>query len=105
MMTNPLTVTGPGTVTPELFKTINASVSSHIRKKLRSINIDAIDLELHNSSLTRTCRAYVTINRSTSLAALYVAEQILSEEIEKQFAFRLHAFYWRYRSDPPDRHS
>jgi hypothetical protein len=99
MKTNPMTIASPTTISSEFFKTVNASVSSYIRKKLRSINIEADDLELHNSSLTKTCRAYITISRPANIKALGIAEKILCEEIERQFAFRPSAFYWRYRPD------
>ena len=46
----------PSTISPELFKIINADVSEYIRKKLLAMNIEVVDLELHNSSLTKTLR-------------------------------------------------
>jgi hypothetical protein len=87
------------TVSPDFFKSINAHVSSHIRKKLQAMEIEVVDLELHNSSLTKTFRVYLTLKRTASLKALSVAEQILTKEIERQFLFRPHAFYWRYAAE------
>lgn len=100
MSINPLTITGPNTVTSDLLRTIHANVTSHLRKKLESIKLETADLELHNSSATSTCRAYVTLRRPASLKALQVAEQILVDEIGREFSFHLHAVYWRYAPDP-----
>lgn len=86
----------PTTISPEFFNTVNANVSSHIRRKLQAMEIDVVDIELHNSSQTKTFRVYLTLKRTASLKALCVAEQILVKEIERQFQFRPHAFYWRY---------
>lgn len=80
----------------ELFNTIQKDVSSHVRKKLCGMEIDVTDLELHNSSLTRTLRIYVTVSRTNNLKALYLAERMICDELQQQFALRPHAFYWRY---------
>ena len=97
-------ITNPTTISPEFFKTVNSDVSCHIKKKLRAMDIDVTELELHNSSLTRTFRVYLTVARAVNLKTLYVAEQIVCQEIEKQFSFRPHAFYWSYRPETPDAH-
>jgi hypothetical protein len=89
----------PTTISPELFRTINADVSQYIRKKLIAMEIDVADLELHNSSLTKTLRVYLTLRRTANLKALSMAENILIEEIVRRFSFRPHAFYWRYAPD------
>lgn len=89
----------PTEISPELFKVVNADVSAFIKKKLKSMEIEVTDLELHNSSLTKTFRVYLTLKRTTNLKALFLAEQILAKEIEKQFLFHPHAFYWRYRPE------
>lgn len=60
------------------------------------MDFEVVDLDLHNSSLTKTFRVYLTIKRAVNLKTLHLAEQILIEEIERKFAFRPHAFYWRY---------
>jgi|GEM_PF-1862466 len=86
----------PSTISPELFKIINADVSEYIRKKLLAMNIEVVDLELHNSSLTKTLRVYLSLKRSANLKALALAEQILIDEITRRFSFRPHAFYWRH---------
>jgi ribosome maturation factor RimP len=83
-------------LSPELFKAVRRDVSKHIKKKLRGMEIDVTDLELHNSSLTRTLRVYVTLSRTTNLKALYLAEQMICKELQLEFAMRPHAFYWRY---------
>lgn len=101
MISSPTTIT----ISPELFKTVNSDVSIHIKKKLRAMDIDLTGLELHNSSLTKTFRVYLTVARAVNLKTLYMAEQIVCQEIEKQFAFRPHAFYWCYRPDLPEGHS
>lgn len=98
-------ISNPTTISPELFKTINSDVSLHIKKKLRAMDIDVTAIELHNSSLTKTFRVYLTVGRAVNLKMLYMAEQIVCQEIEKQFAFRPHAFYWCYRPEiPEERH-
>lgn len=94
--------TNPSTISPELFKTINADVSAYIRNKLRAMNIEVVELELHNSSLTKTLRVYLSLKRSANLKALALAEQILIGEIMRKFSFRPHAFYWRHATDAVD---
>lgn len=83
-------------ITPELFNTVSAELSLFIKSKLKVMQIDLTDLELHNSSLTKTIRAYITLKRTTNLKALSLAEQILVKEIEQHFRIHVHAFYWRY---------
>lgn len=83
-------------LSPELFNTVRRDVAKHIKKKLRGMEIDVTDMELHNSSLTKTLRVYVTLSRTTNLKALYLAEQMIGKELQHEFAFRPHAFYWRY---------
>jgi hypothetical protein len=83
-------------LSPQLFSTISKDVSGYIRKKLQGMEIDVTDLELHNSSLTKTLRVYVTVSRTNNLKALYLAEKMICDEIEHQFSLRPHAFYWRY---------
>ena len=83
-------------ISQELFNAINADVSTFIKKKLKGMEIEVTDLELHNSSSTKTLRVYLTLKRTTNLKALFLAEQIVTKEIEKQFLFHPHAFYWRY---------
>jgi hypothetical protein len=98
MTSSPATIS-PATISAEFFNSINARVSSHIRKKLHAMQIEVVDLELHNSSLTKTFRVYLTVKRSANLKTLSLAEQMICQDIERQFAFRPHACYWRY---PPD---
>ncbi len=86
-------------VSQDLFNTVCKDVSAYIRKKLQGMEIDVSDLELHNSSLTKTLRVYVTVSRTNNLKALYLAEHMICEELLHQFAFRPHAFYWRYLPD------
>ncbi|MFP5391350.1 MAG: hypothetical protein ACLGI6_07365 [Gammaproteobacteria bacterium] len=76
-------------------------MSKHIRKKLLAMEIDVTEIEIHNSSLTRTLRCYVTLARTTNLKALRLAEQMVCNELEEAFAIRPHAFYWRYL--PPEK--
>ena len=83
-------------LSPELYKTIRRDVSKHIKKTLRGMEIDVTNLELHNSSLTRTLRVYVTLSRTTNLKALYLAEQMICKELQHEFGMQPHAFYWRY---------
>ncbi len=83
-------------ISPELLNAVIKDVSKHIRKKLRAMEIDVTDLELHNSSLTRTLRAYITLSRTTNLKALYLAEQMVCKELQEAFGLQPHAFYWRY---------
>jgi hypothetical protein len=86
----------PTVISPQLFNTISKDVSGSIRKKLQGMEIDVLDLELHNSSLTKTLRVYVTVSRTNNLKALYLAEKMIGDEIQHQFSLRPHAFYWRY---------
>lgn len=99
MLAAPTTVINPSTISHDFFNMVNADVSRYIRTKLHAMDIDLADLELHNSSLTKTVRVYVTLKRAANLKALYLAEKILMQEIEQKFLFRPHAFYWRYLPD------
>lgn len=83
-------------LSPELFNAVQRDVAKHIKKKLRGMEIDVTDMELHNSSLTKTLRVYVTLSRTTNLKALYLAEQMIGKELLQEFGMRPHAFYWRY---------
>lgn len=83
-------------ISQELFNAVNADVSAFIKNKLKIMEIEVTDLELHNSSSTKTFRVYLTLKRTTNLKALFLAEQIIAKEVEKQFLFHPHAFYWRY---------
>jgi ribosome maturation factor RimP len=83
-------------LSPELFKSVKRDVSKHIKKKLRGMEIDVTDMELHNSSQTKTLRVYVTLSRTTNLKALYLAEKMICKELQHEFAMQPHAFYWRY---------
>ncbi|MDQ9168827.1 hypothetical protein Q8A64_00225 [Oxalobacteraceae bacterium R-40] len=96
MLATPTTVFNPSNISHDFFHLVNADVSLHIRSKLQAMDMDLIDLELHNSSSTRTFRVYVTLKRAVHLKALHLAEKILMQEIEQKFSFRPHAFYWRY---------
>jgi ribosome maturation factor RimP len=80
----------------ELFNAVKRDVSKHIKKKLRGMEIDVTDMELHNSSQTKTLRVYVTLSRTTNLKALYLAESMICKELQAEFAMQPHAFYWRY---------
>ena len=86
----------PKALSPELFNTVRKDVSRYIKKKLRGMEIEVSDMELHNSSLTRTLRVYATLGRTTNLKALYLAEQMVCKELKHEFGVQLHAFYWRY---------
>ena len=86
----------PKTISPELFNTVRKDVASYIKKKLKGMEIDVTDLELHNSSLTKTIRVYATLSRTTNLKALYLAEQMVMKELQQEFRLQVHAFYWRY---------
>ncbi|HEX8614776.1 MAG TPA: hypothetical protein VF800_26130 [Telluria sp.] len=79
-----------------LYNSVRKEVARHIRHQLRSMEFDVTALELHNSSSTKTLRVYVTISRTTNLKALYLAETIVCQELQKQFGLQPHAFYWRY---------
>lgn len=83
-------------ISPELFNEVRKDVSRYIKKKLKGMEIDVVDMELHNSSQTRTLRVYATLARTTNLKALYLAEQIVSKELVQEFRVHVHAFYWRY---------
>ena len=97
-------ITSPTTISHDFFNTVNSDVSSHIKKKLRAMDVEVTALELHNSSLTKTFRVYLTTARAVNLKTLYMAEQIVCQEIEKHFSFRPHAFYWCYRPNPTETH-
>jgi hypothetical protein len=96
MLASPTTVIHPSVISHEFFHMVNADVSRHIRTKLQAMDMELIDLELHNSSMTKTLRVYLTLKRAANLKALHLAEKILVQEIEQKFFFRPHAFYWRY---------
>lgn len=83
-------------ISPELFKSISKDVSKYIKQQLKGMQIDVTDMELHNSSQTRTLRVYATLGRTSNLKALYLAEQIVSKELLQEFHVQIHAFYWRY---------
>ena len=83
-------------ISPELFNTVRKDVARYIKKKLKSMEIEVTDMELHNSSLTKTIRVYATLARTTNLKALYLAEQIVTKELQQEFRLQVHAFYWRY---------
>jgi hypothetical protein len=90
----------PNTViTQEFFNSINADLSSFIKERLRFMQMDVSDLELHNSSSTKTVRAYITLKRTTNLKALSLAEQTVIKEVEERFHFHPHAIYWRYQAE------
>jgi len=86
-------------VTQDFFANMSAELSSFIKERLKFMQFDVADLELHNSSLTKTVRVYITIKRTTNLKALALAEQTVIKEIEEKFQFHPHAFYWRYQAD------
>ena len=86
----------PKPISPELFNTVRKDVARYIKKKLKGMEIDVTDMELHNSSLTKTIRVYATLGRTTNLKALYLAEQMVSKELQQEFRLQVHAFYWRY---------
>ena len=83
-------------ISPELFNTVRKDVARYIKKKLKGMEIDVTDMELHNSSLTKTIRVYATLSRTTNLKALYLAEQMVTKELVQEFRLQVHAFYWRY---------
>jgi ribosome maturation factor RimP len=83
-------------ISPELFNTVRKDVARYIKKKLKGMEIDVTDMELHNSSLTKTIRVYATLSRTTNLKALYLAEQMVAKELQQEFRLQVHAFYWRY---------
>jgi ribosome maturation factor RimP len=80
----------------EVFLAVRKDMSKYIKKKLKSMEIDVTDMDLHNSSQTRTLRVYATLSRTTNLKALYLAEQMVSKELMQEFRVQVHAFYWRY---------
>ena len=86
----------PKAISPELFNTVRKDVARYIKRKLKSMEIEVTDMELHNSSLTKTIRVYVTLSRTTNLKALYLAEQMVVKELLQEFRLQVHAFYWRY---------
>jgi hypothetical protein len=86
----------PKVISAELFNTVRKDVSKYIKKKLKGMEIDVTDMELHNSSLTKTIRVYATLGRTTNLKALYLAEQMVMKELQQEFRLEVHAFYWRY---------
>jgi hypothetical protein len=98
----------PKALSPELFNTVRKDVSRYIKKKLRGMEIEVSDMELHNSSLTKTLRVYATLGRTTNLKALYLAEQMVCKELKHEFGVQLHAFYWRYlpgeKAEPASAH-
>lgn len=83
-------------ISPELFNTVRKDVARYIKKKLKGMEIEVTDMELHNSSLTKTIRVYATLGRTTNLKALYLAEQMVMKELQQEFRLQVHAFYWRY---------
>jgi hypothetical protein len=83
-------------ITQEFFSSISAELSTFIKERLKFMQLDVTDLELHNSSSTKTVRAYVTLKRTTNLKALSLAEQTIIKEIEDRFNFTPYAIYWRY---------
>lgn len=83
-------------LSPELFSSIRSEVSTYIKGKLHDMQIDVIDMELHNSSLTKTLRVYITVSRTNNLKALYLAEHMICEELNIKFSLRPQGFYWRY---------
>jgi CHAD domain-containing protein len=86
----------PKPISPELFNTVRKDVARYIKKKLKGMEIDVTDMELHNSSLTKTIRVYATLGRTTNLKALCLAEQMVTKELQHEFRLQVHAFYWRY---------
>ena len=86
-------------ITQEFFNDVRVELSAFIKDRLKYMQLDATDLELHNSSLTKTVRAYITLKRTTNLKALALAEQTITKEIEDRFNFHPHAFYWRYQAE------
>jgi hypothetical protein len=83
-------------LSPELFNAVRKDVARYIKKKLKGMEIDVTDMDLHNSSQTRTLRVYATLGRTTNLKALYLAEQMVTKELLQEFRVQIHAFYWRY---------
>lgn len=87
------------TVSPELFSKIQKEVAKYIKKKLLAMEMDVTSMELHNSSVTKTLRVYVTVSRTTNLKALYLAETMVCKELRQEFGMSPDAFYWRYSPD------
>ncbi len=83
-------------LSPDVFNVVRKDVSRYIKKKLKGMEIDVTDMDLHNSSQTRTLRVYATLSRTTNLKALYLAEQMVTKELLQEFRVQIHAFYWRY---------
>ncbi|HEU4776908.1 MAG TPA: hypothetical protein VFS95_08780 [Telluria sp.] len=83
-------------LSPDVFNAVRKDVSRYIKKKLKGMEIDVTDMDLHNSSQTRTLRVYATLSRTTNLKALYLAEQMVTKELLQEFRVQVHAFYWRY---------
>jgi hypothetical protein len=96
MLAAPTTVINSPIISHDFFHMVNADVSRHIRTKLHAMDMELLDLELHNSAKTKTFRVYLTLRRPVNLKTLHLAEKILAQEIEQKFCFRPHAFYWRY---------
>lgn len=86
-------------ITQDVFSALSAELSAFIKERLKYMQFDVTELELHNSSLTKTVRAYITIKRTTNLKALALAEQTIIKEIEEKFQFHPYAFYWRYQAE------
>ena len=91
-MTNP-------SITQDLFSSVSAELSAFIKDRLKYMQYDVTNLELHNSSLTKTVRVYITVKRTTNLKALALAEQTIIKEIAEKFQFHPHVFYWRYQAE------
>jgi hypothetical protein len=83
-------------LSPDVFNAVRKDVSRYIKKKLKGMEIDVTDMDLHNSSQTRTLRVYATLSRTTNLKALYLAEQMVRKELMQEFNVQIHAVYWRY---------
>jgi hypothetical protein len=83
-------------LSPKIFNRIGKDMSAFIRKKLCGMEIDAIEVELHNSSLTKRLQVYITVSRTNNLKALHLAEHMICEEMQHQFSLQPHAFFWRY---------
>jgi len=83
-------------LSPELFNSVRKDVARYIKKKLKGMEIDVTDMDLHNSSQTKTLRVYATLSRTTNLKALYLAEQMVTKELMQEFRVQIHAVYWRY---------
>lgn len=99
MLATSTTIIQLSTISHDFFHMVNANVSRYIRAKPHAMDIELIDLELHNSSPTKTFRVYITLKRAANLKALHLAEKILMQEIEQKFLFQPYAFYWRYLPD------